>query len=361
MVVSAPAAQAAASPIAAASPLAAAFEFSTLDLPAEEQFAAWRQNLAPMVNLADPDDPLSGFVGSQIVWDLGGLAFAHVKSDGLRYTSLAARFQRNPIDHWLLSLMLDGRCQTAAPRGTFDCNPGSVQVHSLGKSYSGSHTAAEILVLIVPRDFCRSMVHVLDAAEFSTVGSGMGNLLADYMISLVRQLPTLDVANVPKLAEATRVMIHACVAPSADKLEQAQAPITAALLERAKRFVQANLFNPDLGSATMQRELGLSRSRLYRLFEPSGGVANYIRHRRLLDAHGALADFSNPRRIVDIGEQYGFNNAAEFSRAFRREFRYTPSEVRAGLKGNPVRQASIDLEAVPPSERLGALLRRLQA
>ena len=232
-------------------------------------------------------------------------------------------------------------------------------MHSLGKPYNVYHTDAETLVLMVPRDFCRGMVHVLDAAEFTTIAGGMGNLLADYMISLARQLPTLDVADVPKVAEVTRAMILACVAPSSDKVEQA--PITVALLERAQRFVQTNLFNPDLGSKTMQRELGLSRSRLYRLFEPSGGVASYIRHRRLLDAHAALADFTNPRRIVEIGEQYGFSSAAEFSRAFKREFHYTPSEVRAGFKGGTPRQPSIDLNAIPPSARLGALLHRLQA
>lgn len=236
-----------------------------------------------------------------------------------------------------------------------------MQVHSLGKSYDGFHTDAEMLVLVVPRDFCRGMVHVLDSVEFTTVGGSMGNLLADYMICLARQLPALDAANVPRLAEATRAMILACVAPSSDKIEQAQAPITVALLERARHFVQTNLFNPDLGTTTIQRELGLSRSRLYRLFEPSGGVASYIRHRRLLDAHAALADFSNPRRIVEIGEQYGFSGPAEFSRAFKREFGYTPTEVRAGLKGSSPRQASIDLGTINPSERLGVLLHRLQA
>ncbi len=343
----------------AAPPLVPSFEFSTLDLPAEIQFGAWCQNVASIVNLTDPKDCTKGFAGTQLVWDLGGLAFAHIKCDGLKYASLAARFRRNPIDHWLLTLMLNGRCHTETPFGSFDCHAGSVQVHSLGRSYEGFHTDAEMLVLVVPRDFCRDMVHVLDAAEFTAIGGGMGALLADYIMSLARQLPTLRACDAPKLAEATRAMILACVAPSPDKLQQA--PVTVTLLERARRFVQANLFNPDLGSNSMQRELGLSRSRLYRLFEPSGGVANYIRHRRLLDAHAALADFTSSRRIVEIGEQYGFSSAADFSRAFKREFRYTPSEVRAGFKGSSPRQSSIDLDTIHPIEQFGALLHRLQA
>jgi AraC-like DNA-binding protein len=183
-----------------------------------------------------------------------------------------------------------------------------VQMHPMGRVFEARLAASEVLMLSVPRDFCRDTAHLLDAMEFSTLDGGMGRLLADYMTSLAQRLPTLDAADLPRLANATRAMILACVAPSPDNLELAQDPV---LLERARRFVQTNLFDPDLGAERLQRELGMSRSRLYRLFEPSGGVARYIQHRRLLDAHAALADASDHRRIVDIAEQRSFNDAAE--------------------------------------------------
>ena len=107
--------------------------------------------------------------------------------------------------------------------------------------------------------------------------------------------------------------------------------------------------------------MGISRSRLYRLFEPYGGVNHYIQHRRLLHAYAALADPNDHRRILDIAEERGFDDAAEFSRAFRREFGYSPSEVRAASKAGRPTQTRTDLAAVPPADRLGALLHRLQA
>ena len=111
----------------------------------------------------------------------------------------------------------------------------------------------------------------------------------------------------------------------------------------------------------MQRELGISRSRLYRLFEPYGGVVHYIQHRRLLDAHAVLADPDDHRRILDIAEEHGFTDGAEFSRAFKREFGYSPSDVRTGGKLNQSNRTATDVETVAPGDRLGALLRRLQA
>jgi AraC-like DNA-binding protein len=144
-------------------------------------------------------------------------------------------------------------------------------------------------------------------------------------------------------------------------MDEAREPFATALLERARRFVQARLFDPDLGVAALLAELSVSRSRLYRLFEASGGVTNYIRHRRLLHAYAVLADPSEHRRICDIAEEHGFSDGAEFSRAFRREFGRSPSEVRASVTDRPPDRRRDDLRSIDPGERLGALLRRLQA
>ena len=103
-------------------------------------------------------------------------------------------------------------------------------------------------------------------------------------------------------------------------------------------YVIAQTAKPDLGVASLQRELRVSRSRLYRLFEPYGGVKRYIQRRRLLDTHAALADPNDRRRILDIAEERFFSDAAEFSRAFKREFGYRPSDARSSLQSLPFRQ-----------------------
>jgi AraC-like DNA-binding protein len=349
-------------PVAPANAPVPAFEFSTLDLPPQEQFAAWRHSFAPIVHLAEPDDLMAGFAGTQIVWDLGNLAFSWVKTESLSFASRAGHIRRDPIDHWLLTLILEGRSKTIAPSRTFDAGAGSVQVLPLGKVFEGRVTDSEVLLLFVPRDFCRSMAHVLDAAEFSTLDRGMGRLFADYMTSIAQRLPTLDATELPGLVSATRAMILACDAPSRSNIEGATEPIAAALLERARSFIQANLIDPTLDVTSLLRELAVSRSRLYRLFEPSGGVLRYIQHRRLLDAHAALANPDDHRRILDIAEERGFSGGAEFSRAFKREFGYSPSDVRtSGKSAPPSRRPDADLPTTAPHERLGVLLRRLQA
>lgn len=339
------------------SPLSA-FELVTSDLPAGDQFAAWRDSFAPMVNFDEPEDLAVGFEGKQIVWDLGKLAFARIQTDALSFTSLPAHIRRDPLDHWTLTLLLHGSMFTRTPLKAFAGEAGRIQIHSLGRSFSGHVSDSEMLMLFVPRDLYRDMVGVLDAAEFSTLDAGMGRLFADYMISLAKRLSTLDEADLPGLVEATRAMILACVAPCSDHVEAAREPLTTMLLERARRCVQSKLYDPAFDAETLRRELGISRTRLYRLFEPSGGVKRYIQHRRLLDAHSALADPNDHRRIFEIADERGFADGAEFSRAFKREFGYSPSDVRMGA--HEIRVTRCTGAECLPSQRLGQVLRRLQ-
>jgi AraC-like DNA-binding protein len=119
--------------------------------------------------------------------------------------------------------------------------------------------------------------------------------------------------------------------------------------------VQDNLRNPALDVPFILRCLGVSRSRLYRLFEASGGIMHYIQKRRLVAAHKVLADPLNGRRIFEVADEFCFNDAAEFSRAFRREFGYAPSDLRAGNCG----ASSLHRPSLRLANELADLLKRI--
>lgn len=336
------------------------FRFSTLDFPPKEQFEVWRQSYAPIVDLIRLETCSTDFFGEQELWDLGSLVFSSVKTDGLAFASRDG-YPRRPIDYWVISLILKGSSKTVTQFRTFEGPMGAVQIHPLGKAWKGALTDSELLQLFVPRDFFRGMTHLLDGAEFSARDDTMAMLLAGFMSNLARCLPYLDVEDLSRLGLATRTMILACIAPTHDHLNEAGDLIANTLLQRARHYIQANILSPDLGPTSLQRELHISRSRLYRLFESYGGVVHYIQHRRLLDAHAALADPNDRRRIGDIAEERRFSGPAEFSHAFKREFGYSPSEVRGGGKQSPANVPIVDRECVAPGEQLGTLLRRVQA
>ena len=336
-----------------------AYKVRTHDHPLDGQFEAWRNNFATMLDFDEPDDVRGGFEGAQVFWDLGSLAFSRIKTDALGFSSLPGHTRRDPLDHWALTMPLHGSIKTAAAARTFEGDAGVVQVHSLARTFEGTVSKSEMLMMLVPRDFDSEVAVALNSVEFSTLNSGMGGLLADYFTSLSRCLPILDDAELPPLVAATRAMILACASPSAEHLEAAKEPIATVLRERAHQIIQTRLYDPALGALTLSRALGVSRSRLYRLFEPFGGVMHYIQRRRLLGAHAALADPNDCRRIIEIAEQHCFTDGTEFSRAFRREFGCSPTDVRSGRSAAFPCKPSADLKAYAPEERFGVLLRRL--
>jgi AraC-like DNA-binding protein len=105
-------------------------------------------------------------------------------------------------------------------------------------------------------------------------------------------------------------------------------PAAPLLLQCARQIVARNLAAPDLGPAKLGRELGMSRSKLYRLFEPVGGVAAFIQKERLRKAMELLNAGSEQRPICVIATEVGFPDHSTFSRAFRREFGVSPRDVR---------------------------------
>ena len=130
-----------------------------------------------------------------------------------------------------------------------------------------------------------------------------------------------------RAGRATIAMVSTCIQPSRDRLFEARHAIEAALFERARAYIQAHLSSPDLGPEILLKELSVSRSNLYRAFEHVGGVAHYVQHSRLLAARAVLSS-QKDRRIQDIAYNYGFRSAADFTRAFRREFGFSPRDAR---------------------------------
>jgi AraC-like DNA-binding protein len=161
----------------------------------------------------------------------------------------------------------------------------------------------------------------------------LGHLLGDYMIALERRLPDVTEADFPRITKAVGAMVAAVVEPSAARVVVAQQQIDLGRKERVRQAVRRHLRPPTLGPKNLARLVGMSRSNLYRLFEDTGGVARYIQRERLLAARAILADPSRIQSISAIAEDLCFADASSFSRTFKREFGYAPSEARYAISG----------------------------
>ena len=207
----------------------------------------------------------------------------------------------------------------------------------LGRTQRTYASASHVLSIVVPREAAGEAFSRRPASDLhGSVLRGhtaLGGLLRDYLQSLHRRLPDVTLAEAPAVVQATTQMLAACLQPNRDTLAQAKAEIQGVTLERIQHHIAQHLGAP-LSPEQLCRTFGISRSLLYRLFEPLGGVAHYVQQRRLARAFHALANPANRRlRVGEIATRNGFTSEAHFSRAFRATFGLTPSDVRATARG----------------------------
>ena len=181
--------------------------------------------------------------------------------------------------------------------------------------------------LIFPRDRVLSVVPRL--AEIGAIPSlkrsAPARLLARYLDALAAELPSLDHAARTAAADAALELLRAAVEPGVPTARSARRD---ALRAQVRRFVRANLQDPTLGPETIARAQAISVRSLHALFEDAAdSVAGLVRRERLARC---LADLELPSggSVTEIAFRWGFRDAAHFSRAFKRAFDVTPSEVR---------------------------------
>jgi AraC-like DNA-binding protein len=176
-------------------------------------------------------------------------------------------------------------------------------------------------------------------------------LLNAHIATLWAERGQIDAKDAAHFAASTAGLIASLTAAAADDMDR-QADITRAKVIRVQRFIEANLTTPALGPDFICAQLGLSRSALYRLLEPLGGVANYVRERRLRRVFQEITDtrYRN-RKISEVAYNLGFVNAAAFSRAFKSVYGATPSDIRSMAEHAPYWLASSE-EPLHDGERL---------
>lgn len=321
--------------------------FSNADLPAAQRFEAWREQILPVAEIAPLEDGSSDGPVSFATWDLGAFAFFQEENPGARFARTRRRVRTAPADHWYVFLPRSGSNWTVSDGGGAAGRisrgaPGQPGFYSLASACHGAMAPMRTSALFVPRDLFAAEAGLLDRLDNTILSSPLGGLLADYLTVLERHLPAMTTARVPEIADATRAMLLACLIPERDRLQEAAHGLSIGLRERARAVVRERLGDPTLGPGEIARALGLSRSALYRLFEPQGGVARYIRQQRLSAARQALCDPADTRRIGTIGYDCGFPNPQEFSRAFKAQFGCSPSEARHERLSAPAGARALD-------------------
>ena len=304
--------------------------FTSNELPAAQLKDHLRERFSANFELDFPQGALDRERVEHHGYMLGELAMMRRSFFSHSVLRTAASIRSSQVDHYCLNLPL----RQADPFALVDPSGETQGLQTMApvfldmsRPYRVDFSSGEDISVFVPRDALDALLpRKVDLHGFTPRGMS-GRLLGEHLRALASAAHAMTQAQVQSAARATLCMMAASVAPTVESMALARPQFEQLLVRQVKQYVDANLGDSTLGADRLCVQFGMSRSALYRLFEPVGGVSTFVRERRLAAVHALLVAPEKRIYLARVADDFGFKSAAHFSRAFRQQFGYSPSDA----------------------------------
>jgi AraC-like DNA-binding protein len=271
-----------------------------------------------------------------------------------RSVRLAETIRMDRNDFLAVILLRRGSISGQMDGRPVDVSAGEALVADFGRPSSLEHSDHQLVTVGLERRLVARRLPWLEQQNGTVITSDAARPLFDHLDELLQRIGSMPAHSAELEAlRFTELLASVLQPPGAAPISQRQLSDDLQSFERAAAFVAANLCDPQLGPDAIWRAANVSRSRLYRLFAPLGGVSKYIIQQRLLRAYEALTRVDEHRAIGRIAHDCGFSNLAHFSRAFREAFGVTAKQVRRNTE-----HRGADAQGTAPAEAPPGLVRQ---
>ena len=312
--------------------------FTTDALHERDRFSGWRDDVSVIFDVEEcsvgEEEP---FHADFDLYYFGQSVLAELKSSTGRYLRSKQKATRDGLDGILLQLFLEGGVQFNVRQRTTYAHAGDIVVFDLAQPVDNINTRFRHITSMWPRAAIEQVVPDIAHWHGRTLPREKPavDLLRRHMATCYDLAPRFSIGEGQRVENATLALVAAAIGGGELLPDSAsRAPMAEMLTYQIKRFIRENLSAANLSPAHIAQHFGISRTELYRLLEPLGGISRYQRHLRL---QRCLADLQDPGQahlqIAEIAYRWGFNHPATFNRNFRQAFGITPGDARAQAVG----------------------------
>lgn len=264
-------------------------------------------------------------------YNLGGVVLARCAGVPQRFDRRYAHIVTDTADSALAVLELS----SGGWRGVYDGRAadggeGSIRLVDMSRPFDMTTAAFETLYLALPRAALDEQIGQLDFhGRVISEQTATGRILGAHMRAVWDSIETISAPEAALAGKAAATLFSAAILAHGEPAAGDARPVEKMLLASARDFVIARLADPGLSPEAVRQHLGISRSLLYKVFEPAGGVSAFIQARRLDQAFDDIIRDQNERKtLAEISYGLGFRSDAHFSRVFRARFGVTPGRLR---------------------------------
>ncbi len=222
-------------------------------------------------------------------------------------------------------------CVTHMGQESVELQPGHLIVQDMAEPFVVDHSSYKLMTLALPRTALAPFLH--GDRTYPTLclpaTGGSTNAVISIMQLLRGQLGYLSDEDVSSIVECIAKLVanqmnNGPRIPFAlDENNQ-----TAARFLQAAEYISRTYTNPRLNSTEVAHHLNVSRTTLYRLFEPMGGFMAFLRYIRMKHAmRKLLRSGSDTVKIQQIAESCGFSHASSFTRSFKEHYGVSPRDI----------------------------------
>lgn len=304
------------------------YRFSTAAYRGEPAFDAWRrQQLLFDLSPSGRDiDLRCEFDGRHLDGLLVGRCAARLRpGQFIQARRDAAVLSREPFDHYYFHLCLGGSIELTTNRGQVHARRGQIVVADMTRPSHWTWPRGRAAMLMVPRERlpaqARSMHGMrLDPERYP--------LLSVCLRAIARHQDRWPDPGTSWLSHSLTALLTAYALGTAETIGDGHEAPLHRQRERIEAYIRAHLQSAALGPAQIGREVGVSRSVLYRIFAAEGGVRRFLQELRLQAVQRELhAGAARARPCLgDLAWRYGFASASQFSHSYRRRFGHPPRE-----------------------------------
>lgn len=300
-------------------------------------FSDWHdlisKSFVPLHVRSSDTDHFAGRLRSRL---LDELAIVEVTATGHSVHRTPSLISHTDRLYYKLNLQLSGTGLLVQDNREAVLRPGDLAIYDTHRPYTlGFESDFRTLVLMFPHaalDVPAGSIGSLTAVRMPG-DEGLGRMISPFMTELADNLDILAGPSGHRLAHNIIDLLGTLFAAQLDRSPRTAERPHEELLGRIRRFIEANLGDPELSPASIAREHFISTRHLHTVFQESGtSVASWIRTRRLENCRRELRDpLQAHRPVSSIASRWGLVDAAHFSRIFRTAFGESPSSYRRPL------------------------------
>ena len=150
--------------------------------------------------------------------------------------------------------------------------------------------------------------------------------LKDWLVLQSRTLGSAPATALPRVTFAMAAVVRGTFEAEGEPELQASGALDDLALVRLRELAVSR--RTSLTVEEVARAVGVSRSQLYRVAAPFGGVMEVIWTARVEAAHAAILKRRGTVNLAAMAAEFAFADGSHFQRRFRTRFGFNPSDLR---------------------------------